>query len=44
MLVPSAMREKYTLKDGAVIDGRASYSRFRRYQVQTDERVAPVKK
>jgi hypothetical protein len=44
MLVPSVMREKYTMKDGAVIDGRASYSRFRRYQVQTDERVAPVKK
>ena len=42
MLVPSVMREKYTLKDGAVIDGRASYSRFRRYQVQTDEKVAPV--
>jgi len=30
--------------NGAVIDGRASYSRFRRYQVQIDERVAPVKK
>ena len=44
MLVPSVMREKYTMKDGAVIDGRAGYSRFRRYQVQTDERVAPVKK
>ena len=44
MLVPSVMREKYTMKDGAVIDGRASYSRFRRYQVQTDEKVAPVKK
>ena len=44
MMVPSAMREKYSLKDGSVIDGRASYSRFRRYQVQTDERVAPVKK
>jgi len=44
MLVPSAMREKYSLSDGSVIDGRASYSRFRRYQVQTDEKVAPVKK
>lgn len=44
MLVPSVMREKYNLKDGSVIEGRASYNRFRRYQVQTDEKVAPVKK
>jgi hypothetical protein len=44
LLVPSAMREKYDLKDGSVIEGRASYGRFRRYQVQTDERLAPVKK
>jgi hypothetical protein len=38
------MREKYDLKDGSVIEGRASYGRFRRYQVQTDEKIAPVKK
>jgi hypothetical protein len=44
LLVPSVMREKYTLKDGSVIEGRASYNRFRRYQVQTDEKVAPVRK
>lgn len=44
LLVPSVMREKYDLKDGSVIEGRAGYSRFRRYQVQTDEKIAPVKK
>ena len=44
LLVPSVMREKYNSADGAVIEGRASYSRFRRYQVQTDETIAPVKK
>jgi hypothetical protein len=43
LLVPSVMREKYDLKDGSVIEGRASYSRFRRYQVRTDETLAPVK-
>jgi hypothetical protein len=44
MLVPTTMREKYELKDGSVVEGRASYSRFRRYQVRTDEALAPVKK
>jgi hypothetical protein len=45
LLVPSVMREKYDLKDGSVIEGRASYGRFRRYQVQTDEKmITPVKK
>jgi hypothetical protein len=44
LLVPSVMREKYDLKDGSVIEGRASYGRFRRYQVQTDEKIGPVKK
>jgi hypothetical protein len=44
LLVPSVMREQYDLKDGSVIEGCASYCRFRRYQVQTDEKIAPVKK
>jgi hypothetical protein len=44
LLVPSMMREKYNSADGAVIEGRARYSRFRRYRVQTDETIAPVKK
>ena len=44
LLVPGVMREKYELKDGSVIEGRATYSRFRRYQVQTDEKLAPTRK
>jgi hypothetical protein len=44
LLVPSMMREKYNSADGAVIEGRARYSRFRRYRVQTDETIATVKK
>jgi|ERR1043166_3876329 hypothetical protein len=44
VLVPSVMREKYELKDGTVIQGRANYARFRRYSVQTDEKIATPKK
>lgn len=43
MFVPREMREKYTLKDGSRIDGRATYARFRRYQVKVDEKILPVK-
>ena len=39
MLVPREMREKYKLKDGVTIEGRATYSNFRRYQVKVDEKV-----
>jgi hypothetical protein len=39
MLVPREMREKYALKDGSTIEGRASYARFRRYQVVVNETV-----
>jgi hypothetical protein len=44
MLVPREMRETYTLKDGSVTEGRATYARIRRYQVKVDEKVGTVKK
>jgi hypothetical protein len=44
LLVPREMREKYESKDGSTIQGRASYSKYRRYQVTTDETVGTVKK
>ena len=37
LFVPREMREKYELKDGTTITGRASYAKFRRYQVKVDE-------
>ena len=37
MLVPHEMREKYQPRSGAAIEGRASYAKFRRYQVTVDE-------
>jgi hypothetical protein len=39
MLVPREMREKYALKDGSTIEGKAIYARFRRYQVVVNETV-----
>ena len=39
MLVPREMREKYEQKDGTTIEGRASYTKFRRYTVTVDEKV-----
>ena len=39
MLVPREMREKYALKDGTNIDGRATYANFRRYQVKVAETI-----
>jgi hypothetical protein len=44
MLVPREMRERYTVKDGSTIEGRATYARFRRYQVKVEEQVTPLKK
>ena len=38
------MREKYALKDGSKIEGRASYANFRRYRVTVEQRVVPLKK
>jgi hypothetical protein len=37
--VPSEMREDYDLDNGRVV-GRASYSRFRRFEVQSSEEIA----
>jgi hypothetical protein len=39
LFVPKEMREKYTLKDGTVIEGKATYAKFRHYQVTVDEKV-----
>ncbi|HMB78993.1 MAG TPA: hypothetical protein VKI43_02955 [Vicinamibacterales bacterium] len=39
MWVPREMREKYSLKDGSTIEGKATYAKFRRYQVMVDEKV-----
>jgi hypothetical protein len=44
MLVPREMRETYTLKDGSVTEGRASYAKIRRYQVKVEEKIGTVKK
>jgi hypothetical protein len=44
MPVPREMREKYTSRDGTVTEGRATYARFRRYQVKVDEKIGTVKK
>jgi hypothetical protein len=44
LFVPREMREKYALKDGSTIEGKASYAKFRRYQVKVDEKLAPVVK
>jgi hypothetical protein len=44
MFVPREMREKYVTKDGSTTEGRATYARFRRYQVTVDEKIGVVKK
>jgi hypothetical protein len=44
LLVPAEMHELYErLSDRMRIEGTATYSNFRRFQVQVDERIAPVK-
>jgi hypothetical protein len=40
LLVPREMREKYVTPSGSTIEGRATYAKFRRYQVQVEEKVA----
>jgi len=45
LLVPIAMRERYEIRhDGSRVDGEASYSHFRQFQVKVDEKLAPVVK
>ena len=44
LLVPIEMREHYEIrKDGSRVDGTATYSRFRQFQVKVDEKIAPIK-
>jgi hypothetical protein len=39
------MREYYQLRrDNTRIDGTATYSRFRQFQVKVDEKIAPIVK
>jgi hypothetical protein len=45
LLVPIEMRERYDIRrDGSRVDGVATYGRFRQFQVQVDEKLAPVVK
>ena len=37
--VPREMREKYALSSGSTIEGKATYAKFRRYQVMVNETV-----
>src|SRR5262245_2235410 len=37
--MPREMREKYVTKGGMTIEGRAAYSKFRRYQVTVDQTI-----
>ena len=44
LLVPVEMRERYLIRrDGSRIEGVATYSRFRQFQVKVDEKIAPIK-
>jgi len=43
-LAPGEMRERYEgLRNGALVEGRATYGRFRRFQVKVDADIKPVK-
>lgn len=45
LLVPIEMRERYDrLRDRSVIDGFATYGRFRQFQVKVDEKLGPIKR
>ena len=45
LLVPVMMRERYEIRrDSSRVHGAAAYGRFRRFQVQVDETLAPIKK
>jgi hypothetical protein len=44
LFVPVEMRERYSSNRRAtVIDGAATYARFRRFEVKTDEALVPVR-
>jgi len=45
LVVPVEMRERYDVRrDGSRVDGVATYSRFRQFQVKVDEKIAPIVK
>jgi hypothetical protein len=45
LLVPVAMRERYEIRrEGSTVDGTATYGRFRQFQVNVDEKLAPIVK
>ncbi len=44
LLVPSEMRERYDARNGALVEGRATYSNFRQFQVKVDTSMSPVEK
>jgi hypothetical protein len=45
LLVPIEMRERYENKTkGSWVDGRATYGRFRQFQVKVDEKLSPIVK
>jgi hypothetical protein len=44
LLVPAEMRERYEVRrDDSRVDGTATYSKFRQFQVKVDEKIAPLK-
>jgi hypothetical protein len=44
LLVPIEMRETYHVpRDQLTVDGTATYSNFRRFQVKVDEKLGPIK-
>jgi hypothetical protein len=44
LLVPIEMRERYDkTRDGSVIDGFATYGKFRQFKVLVDEKLGPIK-
>jgi hypothetical protein len=45
LLVPADMRERYEVRrDSSRVDGAATYGRFRQFQVNVDEKLAPIVK
>src|SRR5207248_9063404 len=44
LFVPIEMRERYhTGRERSTIDGRATYSNFRQFQVKVDEKFLPIR-
>jgi hypothetical protein len=38
------MRERYDIRrDASRLDGKATYGKFRQFQVKVDENIAPIK-